>query len=58
MPASLGSGVRATNYADADGCCCGSQGSGDEPIWHQILQLHLNHSDPEVVQHAAAAMAE
>jgi hypothetical protein len=34
------------------------QDPADEPVWRQVLQLHLQHSDPEVAQQAAAALAE
>ena len=34
------------------------QAPGDEPVWRQVLQLHLDHSDPAVAQQAAAALAE
>jgi hypothetical protein len=29
-----------------------------EPVWRQLLQLHLKHQDPEVAQQAAASLAE
>jgi hypothetical protein len=32
------------------------QATDHEPVWRQILQHHLNHNDPEVAQHAAAAL--
>jgi hypothetical protein len=32
------------------------QGPGDEAAWRQVLQLYLNHSDPDVAQQAAAAL--
>jgi hypothetical protein len=34
------------------------QAPGDEPVWRQILRLHLDHSDPGVARRAAAALAE
>ena len=34
------------------------QAPGDEPVWRQVLRLHLDHSDPEVAQQAAAALVE
>ncbi len=37
-------------------CCCGWQGPADEPVWRQVLRLHLNHSNPEVAQQAAEAL--
>ena len=33
------------------------QDPGDEPVWRQLLRLHLDHSDPDVAQQAAAALA-
>ena len=33
------------------------QAPGDEPVWRQVLQAHLDHSDPAVAQAAAAALA-
>jgi hypothetical protein len=46
-----------------DTLCCGCPVSVDlqaagEPVWRQVLQLHLNHRDPAVAQQAAAALAE
>ena len=38
--------------------CCLQCAVGGEPVWRQVLRLHLNHSDPEVAQQAAAALAE
>jgi hypothetical protein len=29
-----------------------------EPVWRQLLQLHLNHYDPQVAHQAATALAE
>lgn len=34
------------------------QAPDGEPVWRQVLRLHLDHSDPEVAQQAAAALAE
>jgi hypothetical protein len=31
---------------------------GDEPVWLQLLRLHLDHPHPEVAQQAAAALAD
>lgn len=40
-------------------CCYGcAQDAGDEPVWRQVLCLHLDHSNLEVAQQAAAAMEE
>jgi hypothetical protein len=30
----------------------------DEPVWRQVLRLHLGHSDPALAEMAAAALAE
>jgi hypothetical protein len=30
----------------------------DEPLWRQLLKDHLRHSNPEVAQQAAAALAQ
>jgi hypothetical protein len=30
----------------------------DEPVWRQVLRLHLKHSDPTIAQQAAAALGE
>ena len=39
-------------------CCAGAmQAPGDEPVWRQLLKHHLDDSDPEVAQQAAAALA-
>jgi hypothetical protein len=38
--------------------CCLQRTRGGEHVWRQILQRHLTHSDPQVVQQAAAALAE
>jgi hypothetical protein len=37
---------------------CTVQAPGDEPMWRQILRLHLNHSNLLVAQQAAALLAE
>ena len=29
----------------------------DEPVWRQVLRLHVDHGDLEVAHHAAAALA-
>jgi hypothetical protein len=29
-----------------------------EPVWRQVLLFHLDYKDPQVVQRAAAALAE
>ena len=34
------------------------QAPDDEPVWRQLLRLHLHSKDPGVVQQAAAVMAE
>ena len=34
------------------------QAPDDEPVWRQLVRLHVNHSNPEVAQQAAAALAE
>jgi hypothetical protein len=38
-------------------CVCGwpVQLLGDEPVWRELLQYHLDHSNPEVVQQATIA---
>jgi hypothetical protein len=33
------------------------QAPDDDPVWRQLLQHHINHSNPEVAQQAAAALA-
>jgi hypothetical protein len=38
--------------------CRGVQAPGDEPVWRQLLRLHIAHDDPGVAQQAAAALAE
>jgi hypothetical protein len=38
--------------------CCIVQVPSDEPVWRQVLRHQLDHSDPAVAQHAAAALAE
>jgi hypothetical protein len=45
-------------------CCCASgrmpivQAPDDEPVWRQLLRLHLDHSNPIIAKQAAAALAE
>jgi hypothetical protein len=34
------------------------QEGGDEPVWRQVLRHLLDHSDPAVAEHAAAALVE
>jgi hypothetical protein len=34
-----------------------AQAPDDEPVWRQLLQHHINHSNPAVAQQAAAALA-
>jgi hypothetical protein len=34
------------------------QAPDDEPVWRQLVRLHVNHSNPEAAQQAAAALAE
>jgi hypothetical protein len=36
----------------------GLQAHGDEPVWRKVLRHHLNHTNPNVAQQAAAALAE
>jgi hypothetical protein len=31
---------------------------GDEPVWRQLLQLHLDHPNAGEAQQAAAALAD
>jgi hypothetical protein len=40
------------------GCCCGWQGSWDEPMWRKIMRKHMCHRDPAVWQQAYAALKE
>jgi hypothetical protein len=39
-------------------CVPGWQTPDVEPVWRQLLRLHLKHRDPEVAQQAAAPLAE
>jgi hypothetical protein len=34
------------------------QAPSDEPVWRQVLRLHLDHSDPAIVHQAVAALGE
>lgn len=33
------------------------QAPGAEPVWRQLLRLHLDHPDQQVAEQAAAALA-
>lgn len=39
-------------------CCRCRQAANDVPVWRQILELHVDHRDPKVIQQAVTELAD
>lgn len=38
--------------------CLTVQAAGDEPVWRQLICIHLDHSDPDVARDAATTLVD